>query len=257
MRGRRHVRTDRLGRHALARRRADERSQVHDEVGLKLAHILGDHVLAGRQIAVPALQTENLVRIFPSPKLLDERAPDEAGSACDQDLHRRRVYWAALAATCLALAGCSGHAASASHPATTGTGPFFALDREHQRLVADYQPVSRKLFDFETAYRQRQAGAIAANELRTAALDLRKVVRTARRRVAGDRATGPTARAKRLLLGALDARGQALDALVRANSGVYRRDWDRSVVLAREGLTKLQDIRDRARLIPLPEDRVS
>jgi hypothetical protein len=29
------------------------------------------------------------------------------------------------------------------------------------------------------------------------------------------------------------------------------------VILARRGLTKLQDIRDEARLIPLPEDSVS
>jgi len=206
---------------------------------------------------VPALQTENLVRTFPSPKLLDERAPDETGSACNQDLHRRRVYWAALLATCLALAGCGGgHAAPRPRP-PTGNGPFFALDRQHQRLVADYEPVSRKLYDYEVAFRRRQAGAIGGSELRGAAEELRKVVLTAARRIRDDRATGPTAAAKRLLVGALDARARALDALIGGRDVTYRRNWNRSVVLARRALTKLQDIRDRARLIPLPEDSVS
>jgi hypothetical protein len=39
--------------------------------------------------------------------------------------------------------------------------------------------------------------------------------------------------------------------------GRYRPAWNRSVVNARRALTLLQDIRDRARLIPLPEDSVS
>jgi hypothetical protein len=37
----------------------------------------------------------------------------------------------------------------------------------------------------------------------------------------------------------------------------YNVRWDRSLEKARAGLTVLQDIRDRARLIPLPEDSVS
>jgi hypothetical protein len=37
----------------------------------------------------------------------------------------------------------------------------------------------------------------------------------------------------------------------------YRPSWDRSVVNARRALTLMQDVRDRARLIPLPEDAVS
>ena len=60
-----------------------------------------------------------------------------------------------------------------------------------------------------------------------------------------------------MLLGALDARARALDALIAGRDASYGRNWNRSVVLAREALTKLQDIRDRARLIPLPEDSVS
>jgi hypothetical protein len=34
-------------------------------------------------------------------------------------------------------------------------------------------------------------------------------------------------------------------------------EWNRSVVSARRALTLMQDLRDRARLIPLPEDSVS
>jgi len=37
----------------------------------------------------------------------------------------------------------------------------------------------------------------------------------------------------------------------------YQHAWNRSVVKAREALTLMQDIRDDARLIPLPEDSVS
>jgi hypothetical protein len=231
---------------------------VHDEVGAEVVHILAGHVLAGRKIAVPALKTENLVRIFPSLKVLDERAPDEARSACNQDLHRRRVYWAALLATSLALVACGGHKVATTSDTTIGSGPFFALDAQHQRLVLDYEPVSRKLYDYEVAFRRRQSGAISRNELLVAALDLRTVVRTAIRRIKGDSATGATAAAKRLLLEALEARGRALDALIaHSDLSAYQRNWDRSVIRAREALTKLQDIRDRARLIPLPEDSVS
>jgi hypothetical protein len=231
---------------------------VDDEVGAEVVHILAGHVLAGRKIAVPPLKTENLVRISPSLKLLDERAPDEARSACDQDLHRRRVYWAALLATSLALVACGGHKAATTSQTTTGSGPFFALDAQHQRLVSDYEPVSRKLYDYEVAFRRRQSGAISRKELRAAARDLRTVVRTSIRRIRGDSATGATAAAKHFLLEALEVRGRALDELVTGSDrDAYRRNWDRSVVLAREALTKLQDIRDRARLIPLPEDSVS
>jgi hypothetical protein len=231
---------------------------VHDEVGPEVVHILAGHVLAGRKIAVPPLKTENLVRIFPSLKLLDERAPDEARSACNQDLHRRRVYWAALLATSLTLVACGGHKAAMTPRTTTGSGPFFALDAQHQRLVSDYEPVSRRLYDYEVAFGRRQSGGISRKELHAAALDLRTVVRTSIQRIKGDSAAGATATAKRLLLEALEARDRALDALITGSDlHAYQRNWDRSVVLAREALTKLQDIRDRARLIPLPEDSVS
>ena len=208
---------------------------------------------------MPALQTENLVRTFPSPKLLDERASDKAGSACDQDPHRRRVYSAALVGTCLALAACGGGGQKAA-PRTTSTasGPYFALDAQHQRLVADYEPVSRALYGYEVALQRREAGTISRGELRHVALALRRTVRTAAAGIRHDRATGATAAAKRILLGALTARAAALGVLAAGGSpALYQRDWNRSVVLAREALTKLQDIRDRARLIPLPEDSIS
>jgi hypothetical protein len=221
-------------------------------------HILAGHVLAGRKIAVPPLKTENLVRIFRSLKLLDDRAPDEARSACNQDLHRRRVYWAALLATSLALVACGGHRATTTPHTTSGSGPFFALDAQHQRLVADYEPVSRGLYGYEVALRRREAGSIGSDELRRVAIEFEKTVRAAAARIRHDRATGPTAAAKRLLLASLDVRAVALTVLVIGGSPAqYQRYWNQSVVLARKALTKLQDIRDRARLIPLPEDSVS
>src|SRR5204863_519295 len=89
----------------------------------------------------------------------------------------------------------------------------------------------------------------------TAARRLQSIVATAAGRVGHDQATGRTAVAKKLLLAALEARRGAL--AVAPDGGTYRRDWNRSVVDARRALTLMQDIRDRARLIPLPEDSVS
>jgi hypothetical protein len=132
---------------------------------------------------------------------------------------------------------------------------FLALDREHQRLVADYQPISRALTAYELAYRDWRLGRLPATEIADRAAAYREIVVAARRRVADDRATGETARAKRLLLGALEARGRALRR--PPGSRAYRAAWNRSLEDARAGLTVLQDIRDRARLIPLPEDSVS
>jgi hypothetical protein len=54
---------------------------------------------------------------------------------------------------------------------------------------------------------------------------------------------------------ALRSREGALAALPRMHA--YNVRWNRSLEKARAGLTVLQDIRDRARLIPLPEDSVS
>jgi hypothetical protein len=132
---------------------------------------------------------------------------------------------------------------------------FLALDREQQRLVADYQPVSRALTAYELAYRDWRLGRLTPAALAGRAAAYRTIVLAARRRVAGDRATGETVRAKRLLVTALRSRARALQE--RPSSSAYRREWDRSLEAARAGLTVLQDIRDRARLIPLPEDSVS
>jgi hypothetical protein len=130
-----------------------------------------------------------------------------------------------------------------------------ALDREHQRLVADYEPVSRALTAYELAFRDWHLGRLSRAELLRRAAGYRGVVEHAHELVRGDRATGETRRAKRLLLGALDSRRTALGALPLLAR--YEPAWNRSVVGARRALTLLQDIRDRARLIPLPEDSVS
>jgi hypothetical protein len=80
-------------------------------------------------------------------------------------------------------------------------------------------------------------------------------VTTALEHLRKDPATGETAAGKRLFVAALAARRRAL--LAPPGSGRYREEWNRSAVDARRGLTLLQNIRDRARLIPLPEDSVS
>jgi hypothetical protein len=136
-----------------------------------------------------------------------------------------------------------------------GHQSLLALDREHQRLVRDYEPVSNALTAYELSFRDWRLGRLSQAELLARARSFRLVVRRALPRLEGDRATGETARAKRLLVEALRARSAALSALPELGS--YRRHWNRSVVDARAGLTVLQDIRDRARLIPLPEDAVS
>jgi hypothetical protein len=131
-----------------------------------------------------------------------------------------------------------------------------ALDAQQQRIVADYQPVSFALTAYEIAFREAQAGRLPRARLVSQARRFRTVVRRSSRRVRRDRATGATADAKAFLLQALTSRGRALDALIAGAPG-YSKRWNESVVLARRGLTKLQDIRDEARLIPLPEDSVS
>jgi len=132
---------------------------------------------------------------------------------------------------------------------------FVALDREHQRLVRDYEPVSSAMTAYELAFRNWRLGRLSQPELLVRARSYRRVVRHARALVAGDLATGETRRAKQLLVAALGARAGALAALPDLQA--YRPLWDRSESSARAGLTVLQDIRDRARLIPLPEDSVS
>lgn len=132
---------------------------------------------------------------------------------------------------------------------------FRALDAEQQRLVGDYQPVSRALTGYEIAYRSWRSGHLSASGLRDQARVFALVISHSLGRVRGDPATGVDKRAKGLLLAALKARYLAL--AFEPGSSSYRREWNRSVVNARRALTLLQDIRDRARLIPLPEDAVS
>jgi hypothetical protein len=177
-------------------------------------------------------------------KLVDQRAADEAGCSRDQDIHGRRVYWraCALLAAVLLAGGCNEGKRRTPPPPPAQTQSFLALDAQQQRLVADYQPVSRALAQYELdprAWRTRFA----------------KTVGTAVARVRRDPATGETAHAKARLVVALEARQQALAAPPASKR--YREEWNRSVVEARRALTLLQDIRDRARLIPIPEDSIS
>jgi hypothetical protein len=151
--------------------------------------------------------------------------------------------------------GCDHGKRRAQPPPPPRHQSFLALEREHQRLVADYQPVSRALTAYELAFRDWRLGQLAAAEITSRAASYRAVVVAARRRVARDRATGETAHAKRLLVTALEARARALGQ--PPGTPAYRAAWNRSLEDARAGLTVLQDIRDRARLIPLPEDSVS
>jgi hypothetical protein len=155
----------------------------------------------------------------------------------------------------LLAGGCDNGKRRTQPPPPAKHESFIALDREHQRLVADYEPVSRAMTAYELAYRDWRLGRLAAPAIASRAAAYRTVVVEARRRVARDRATGETVRAKRLLVTALRARAGALQRA--PGSSAYRADWDRSLEAARAGLTVLQDIRDRARLIPLPEDSVS
>lgn len=117
-----------------------------------------------------------------------------------------------------------------------------------QRLVADYEPVSRALTGYELAYRDGKG-------LSAATASFRPVVAAALVRIRRDPADGETARAKALLISALESRVGALRRPPR--SAGYTSAWKRSVVQARRALTLMQDIRDRARLIPLPEDSIS
>jgi hypothetical protein len=125
---------------------------------------------------------------------------------------------------------------------------FRQLDAMQQRLVSDYEPVSRALTAYEIAYRDGQG---LAAETRS----FRPVVHTALARLRGDQASGQTAQAKQLLVEGLTARANALGQA--PGSAAYRSAWNRSVVDARRALTLMQNIRDRARLIPLPEDSIS
>jgi hypothetical protein len=158
-----------------------------------------------------------------------------------------------LLAAALLAGGC--HGSKRPVPPPTPKLTFRELDAQQQRLVADFEPVSRALTAYELDYREWRLGRLSKAGAATAARRLRTVVVTAIARIEHDRATGKTAEAKALLLAALEARRSAL--AVAPDGESYRRDWNRSVVDARRALTLMQDIRDRARLIPLPEDSIS
>ena len=154
------------------------------------------------------------------------------------------------------LAGCD-HGKRRAEPQPP-PGPrlsYVALDREHQRLVRDYEPVSAAMTAYELAFRDWRLGRLSQTELLSKARSYRAVVARAAGRLQRDPATGETTRAKHLFVSGLQARVKALDALPALPA--YRDAWNRSESDARAGLTVLQDIRDRARLIPLPEDSVS
>ena len=155
-----------------------------------------------------------------------------------------------------ALAGCDhGKKRTEPPPPPAPKQSFLAIDREQQRIVQDYQPVSAALTAYELAFRDWRLGRLSQADLLGRARSYRSVVVAARDRVLADSATSETKRAKRLFAEGLQARAQALAAL--PDLGRYTPLWNRSVVNARAGLTLMQDVRDRARLIPLPEDAVS
>jgi hypothetical protein len=155
----------------------------------------------------------------------------------------------------LLLAGCDNGGRRTVPPPPSRHGSLLALDREHQRLVAGYRPVSRALTGYERDYRAWRAGRLARDDLVRRTTSFAGIVERAIGRVRRVRVTGETAAAKRLLLAALRARLRALH--VAPGGPGYRAAWNRSRVTARAGLTTLQEVRDRARLIPLPEDAVS
>jgi len=193
-------------------------------------------------------------------KLVDQRAADEAGGSRDERSHGRRVYWRAcvpLAAT-LVLAGCHGSGSERREQPQPPAEPqltFKQLDRMQQRIVVDYQPVSRVQTDYDITFRDWRAGKLSDALFVRRARTFRAIVLRALRNVRRDPATGETRRGKALLVSALTNRARALAAL--PNLVAYTTAWNRSLADARAGLSVLQDIRDRARLIPLPEDSVS
>jgi hypothetical protein len=119
----------------------------------------------------------------------------------------------------------------------------------------DYEPVSAALTAYELAYRDWRLGRLATKDLDGRRAAYRLVVARALDKLRHDRATGETVRAKGLLERALADRFRSLGA--EPGSRDYRRNWNSSESSARAALTVLQDIRDRARLIPLPEDAIS
>ena len=230
---------------------------MDDHVGPRLGdRRVGDALV--REVAVSPAEQMDLVGSIAVTKLVLKRAADEPGSACEQHLHGRRVYWRACALLAVVLlCGCD-HGKRRTEPQPPQPKlSFVALDREHQRLVRDYEPVSSALTAYELAFRDWRLGRLSqtGSWFRAGCITGRSSCARSHR-LRRDRATGETARAKRLLVTALAARAGALAALPRMH-GYRPCGGTARVVKARAGLTVLQDIRDRARLIPLPEDSVS
>ena len=122
--------------------------------------------------------------------------------------------------------------------------------------MRDYEPVSAAMTAYELAFRDWRLGRLSQTELLARARSYRR--RRARTRAPSSAATARPARraARSSCWSPRSARGpSALAALPDLQA--YRPLWNRSESSARAGLTVLQDIRDRARLIPLPEDSVS
>jgi hypothetical protein len=256
--GSEHIRAESDQRLLLAARDADARGGVDDDVGLGLGDCpLGDPLLC--EVAVAPFEGVDLVSSAIVTQLFNERAPDEARSSGDEDSHRGRVYWraCALLAAGLLAGGCQGSERAEPQPLPKPLPKvsFKALDAEQQRLVRDYQPVSRVLTGYEIAYREWRLGRIGATALAPHARLLAHVIARSLTRLRRDAATGADAVAKALLVAALEARHRALR--LPPASSAYRHEWNRSVANARRALTLLQDLRDRARLIPLPEDAIS
>ena len=125
------------------------------------------------------------------------------------------MYWRAWALLpVVILAGCDhGNRRVEPKPPPSPPQSLVALDRQQQRLVRDYQPVSAALTAYELAFRDWRLGRLSRDELLRRARAYRGVVEHSSALIRGDPAAGETRRAKRLLLGALDARRTALAAL--------------------------------------------
>src|SRR6185437_16225924 len=162
---------------------ADPGGRVDDRVRARVRDRgLGDPVLG--EIAVLPPEREDLVGSVAVAKLVLEGATDEAGSAREQHLHRRRVYSGAVVLlAALALAGCDhGKRRTEPKPPPAPKLSFVALDREHQRLVRDYEPVSAAMTAYELAFRDWRLGRLPQPALLARARSYRAVVRHARPR---------------------------------------------------------------------------
>ena len=181
-----------LGR-LVAAHDADPRGRVDDNVGPRLGdRRLGD-ALVGEVAVIPPEQVD-LVGSVAVTKLVLKRATDEPGSACEQHLHGRRVYWRACALLAVVLlCGCD-HGKRRTEPQPPHPKlSFVALDREHQRLVRDYEPVSAAMTAYELAFRDWRLGRLSADRAPVPRERLPRSRRALAPRVSSDRATGETA----------------------------------------------------------------